>query len=262
MENYLKEIKENLSVIAIIPLILGGVWQIAELASISSSYIRFFSVTQQLADGLLIVFILIIFYVTYLFITYAFFKNKGFKIQLHTERSIWYILLRMGGMVVILLIMMYYYGNIFDTSNKLKDDFLNGDIHLPKIIFFAIITGILMIPIIGFFFFVLVLIKKITNFSINIKSESYKQNIVFIVAIAFIFGSKLLFVVIPALHDAYTIPKNLVNTKYVLDKYSKENKILDRNKLKIIYMNDKYIFIKDSLNVEVVKFDYMFKNEK
>ena len=49
-------LKDYLSLIAIIPLLLGGIWQIFLLASISSSYIRFFSVSQQLADGVLILF--------------------------------------------------------------------------------------------------------------------------------------------------------------------------------------------------------------
>ncbi len=68
--------------------------------------------------------------------------------------------------------------------------------------------------------------------------------------------------IIPAFHSAYMIPKNLINTRYVIDKYCKANKVSNKKTVEIIYINDKYIFIKDSLSVEVVKFDYMFKDEK
>jgi hypothetical protein len=39
IKGLMKNIKDNLSVVAIIPLILGGLWQVLELASISTSYI-------------------------------------------------------------------------------------------------------------------------------------------------------------------------------------------------------------------------------
>ena len=52
---FIKFIKEYLSFILIIPTFLGGIWQIIELSSISISFIRFFSVTQLIADGLLII---------------------------------------------------------------------------------------------------------------------------------------------------------------------------------------------------------------
>ena len=50
-------IKNNISVILLLPAILGGFWQIIELSKMSISYIRFFSATQLLPDGLLVLFI-------------------------------------------------------------------------------------------------------------------------------------------------------------------------------------------------------------
>lgn len=50
--------KRNLSLIVIIPYILGGIWQIIELSTISLAYIRFFSVTQSISDGLLVLVVL------------------------------------------------------------------------------------------------------------------------------------------------------------------------------------------------------------
>lgn len=52
-------IKDNLSLIILVPAILGGLWQLLELASIGIPYIRFFSVSQIVSDGLLILFMAI-----------------------------------------------------------------------------------------------------------------------------------------------------------------------------------------------------------
>jgi hypothetical protein len=49
----LKLIKEYLPLIVLVPVVIGGLWQIIALASMSIAYIRFFSVTQLIADGLL-----------------------------------------------------------------------------------------------------------------------------------------------------------------------------------------------------------------
>lgn len=47
-------IKDNLSLIVILPAFIGGLWQSIELMSISTPYIRFFSVSQIIPDGILI----------------------------------------------------------------------------------------------------------------------------------------------------------------------------------------------------------------
>jgi len=60
-----KEIKDYLEIAVLIPTILGGLWQTYELATISTSYIRFFSVSQVVPDGLLILFSGICVFFTY-----------------------------------------------------------------------------------------------------------------------------------------------------------------------------------------------------
>lgn len=60
-----QELKDNLPLIVLVPAIFGGLWQIIELSKMSISFIRFFSPSQLLADGLLILFIIIISYFSY-----------------------------------------------------------------------------------------------------------------------------------------------------------------------------------------------------
>ncbi len=46
-------IKEHYTLLLIIPTLLGGIWQLIELISIDISFVRFFSITQLIQDGIL-----------------------------------------------------------------------------------------------------------------------------------------------------------------------------------------------------------------
>ena len=62
-------------------------------------------------------------------------------------------------------------------------------------------------------------------------------------------------------HEKYLLPKNLKNLEY-LDK-TLNNKNYQSNK--IVYLNDKYIFIEHKINeitsIEIVKFDDLFEKD-
>jgi hypothetical protein len=47
-------IKNNISLLVLLPTVAGGLWQLLELLSLGTPYIRFFSLTQLVPDGLLI----------------------------------------------------------------------------------------------------------------------------------------------------------------------------------------------------------------
>lgn len=49
--------------IIIIPTLLGGIWQAIELWSLGMPYIRFFSTSQLIPDGLIIIFMIIVLYI-------------------------------------------------------------------------------------------------------------------------------------------------------------------------------------------------------
>lgn len=54
LKGYYNILKENITMFAIVPTILGGIWQLWMLGSISSNMIRFFSISQLISDGLLV----------------------------------------------------------------------------------------------------------------------------------------------------------------------------------------------------------------
>jgi hypothetical protein len=63
MNEYLKSLylnlKENLTMFAVIPTVLGGIWQMTKLLSLSTNMMRFFSITQLISDGILVLIIII-----------------------------------------------------------------------------------------------------------------------------------------------------------------------------------------------------------
>ena len=60
-----KTVIDNLTMIVLLPSLLGAIWQILVLSEIHVAYIRFFSVSQIPVDGALIIFLSTIFYIAY-----------------------------------------------------------------------------------------------------------------------------------------------------------------------------------------------------
>lgn len=54
-----KNIRENITMIALVPTLFGGIWQIIKLGTLSSNMIRFFSISQLLSDGILFLLIVV-----------------------------------------------------------------------------------------------------------------------------------------------------------------------------------------------------------
>lgn len=71
MKNIVSFLKDHLSLIAAIPLILGGLWQAVGLGTMSVSYLRFFSVTKLIADGIIILLVIAILVMTILIVRWV-----------------------------------------------------------------------------------------------------------------------------------------------------------------------------------------------
>ncbi|MBC9934413.1 hypothetical protein [Chitinophaga qingshengii] len=75
----LKNINDNLALIVLVPTLLGGLWQVIELANIGTGYIRFFSVSQLVPDGILILFIIIAMLLTSFIVLRLYFPDSGIR---------------------------------------------------------------------------------------------------------------------------------------------------------------------------------------
>lgn len=65
LKNIVHFLKEHLSILIIIPAFIGGLWQALELMLMSISYIRFFSISQIVPDGILILIFLFFIFIVF-----------------------------------------------------------------------------------------------------------------------------------------------------------------------------------------------------
>ncbi|MFC3901362.1 hypothetical protein SAMN05421749_10114 [Acinetobacter marinus] len=128
MSKYLLFIKENLSLIILIPTILGGIYQVLNILTIIGlPYIRFFSISQVVPDGLMILVSLcvslLIFFIFKFYINGYFNKRNGkidqvFRNTLKT--SLMYII---GSLIFISLLFVgkyfFYPKNISFAEDKI-----------------------------------------------------------------------------------------------------------------------------------------------
>lgn len=223
---YIKFLKEYLPLIIIIAPFFGGIWQIIELSSMSMSYVRFFSITQLIADGLLIIIVVVPFVIgIILFLEqYNSIKNNNSEVKNSIFINIFLFVI---GMVVLYVCIDLIFLSI------IKDIGINTYFgYLMLIVIIYLILSLLLVlfqkSFIKFSEFIIKMYKtKLTIFSI-------------MVIISFF----VLF------HNMFFMPNNLENIINLPDR-------------KIRYFNDKYIFMenKKDKNILVIKFDKLFKEE-
>lgn len=223
--NIIKFLKEYLSLIIIIPTFLGGIWQILELSLMSISYVRFFSITQLVADGILIIIVILPWIIGLIFSVeiYNSVKNKDSIIKNNIFVDIF--------LYFIIILVCYISGKVL--YNIIKEIGINtyiGYLFLVTYVYFIL-------------FVVIVFFSKLFIKCIHFFKKIYKTRILSFSLI--VISSFFLF-----FHYIFFIPKNLENITNLPDG-------------KIRYFNDKYIFIenKKNENILVVKFDKLFKEE-
>ena len=283
IKDFIKKIKNNLSLIILAPALLGGLWQILELSRMSISYIRFFSPTQLLPDGLLILFMALILYSIYFVLTYKK-SNMNFKFRIinigldkpismngyfikrNTNNKLSYIdnpiykksIQNIVMNIIIIVFHLFFYLSIFlylYSASFLKFDFTNIVVLFVLSVFFIRHTSLGFIKLIVIFYQSKVYTD---NIIIKLLIKDILAPVVFMV-LFFLLVAFILY--IPSfIHRNYTLPENLKNLNNIKD--SLESKNYKKNN--ILYFNDKYIFIEHSndeknTTIEIIKFDELFK---
>lgn len=231
-KSVIKFLQDNINVVILIPTVLGGFWQLIELLRIDTSFVRFFSITQVISDGLIILFLLICLYLIYLYV---------FKIEDL---------------------------NLNDDEEKVKPPYENIFVKYILLILFLAMLGIGIwstnfdkISTFSFFFLLLffVVIAKVYRDIIlhHFDNDSYRylNATAFILFALFIGYSDLFF---KHFHKMYYVPFNLKNTKYIECYIDKK-----KNEFELLYFNDKFIFvqIKKTQEIEIINFEEMFKKD-
>jgi len=220
----MKFLKEYLPLIIVIPTFLGGIWQILELSIISMSYVRFFSISQLVADGILIIMIIFPLIIGFMFFIekYEFIKNDSTVIKNNMFLNIF---------LFFIIVLVFYISWIF-LLQTIKN--IGIDTYLGYLILVMYIYLIL--------FMLLVFLSKIFISCIEFILKIFKTKAIPYTLIMILFFFMLF-------HYIFFIPKNLEN-------------ITNLPKGKIKYFNDKYIFIEneENKNIIVVKFDELFSH--
>ncbi|KIA82454.1 hypothetical protein [Flavobacterium sp. AED] len=219
-------VNKYLSLIIILPAILGGLWQIIELSRISFSFIRFFSVTQIIPDGLLILLFLLIFVFSLLFLIWVLEKyNKGDEVDDESnvkEGNIYHAILFLMLFFACSIAVIYF--NIFIANNI--ENIFNLLIYLPINIIISLLAY-------GF-------LKESVTHCIQIISVKYFKPIISNAWYAFmtVQATMLIFLLVK-FHDVFMMPSELKNVDNLI---CKVEKVYDTNEFEILYANDKYIF--------------------
>ncbi|MCG2611493.1 hypothetical protein LZZ90_08230 [Flavobacterium sp. SM15] len=231
-KKHLDFVKDNLNLIIILPPLLGGLWQIIELSSISFSFIRFFSVTQMIPDGLLVLLILSIMSLSVYWI-YFLFKTLKEKAEKETDKDeepslnvvnnkrqwkgVIYFAIYIGLIFLLVRVSSYFINNIEYTISIFG--FLPVNILLSFLIF------------VSWHYFE-------ENWVLDKKKRLKELDLLILLYILVEFMCFLYFIV--AFHHAFMLPKELNNIQNLECKIKSVEPTL---KMEILYANDKYIFV-------------------
>lgn len=211
---YYNLLKENLAMFAVIPTVIGGIWQLFKLTTISANMIRFFSISQLVADGLLII---MTSFVPVLLMIYPILRPKDDKLETN-NRSNHPDLIYFHILFTILLVVVIFIGGIFFKLFKYIT--IDNPISLGHLINFVCIL---------FFVGYLLVIKFISKD----KLVDYIYYNIFAVFSCFL----LIFYI-------NNISKNLSGIANFKDLITDiEKKECYSKTPEIVYFNDKYIFI-------------------
>ncbi|GAA3776664.1 hypothetical protein [Flavobacterium ginsengiterrae] len=224
-------IKKNLSVLIIIPAFIGGAWQAFELMNISVPYIRFFSISQIVPDGLVILMSIlasVVPMIISMILGYNVGKNNRsiYNEDEHSEnkKEIFQEFIKLNKIIFLLTILL---GLSWVISLKYFDN-INGDL--------------------GKFYLYIIFAVVILSSSFSSMDLLYDSNKVETVkdlpTIKFLFASISLLItlnIFREVHNNFLITKNFVNVEK-LDRRISEK--FPKSKCEFLYFNDKYLFYK------------------
>lgn len=265
---YLDFLKEYLAIFVLVPTLLGGAWQLISLAKLGISYIRFFSISQLVSDGIIMIGALLLMSLITLY-SYWMGKNlsKYIKEKKNNVRSlIIQVILHFAALIILSseIVLGFKY---LVSSFKME---IRGDvialifIFLPLINFVLQATSIKLHRIIRVFYYRKLRLIRNRFFQIIIKLANriydfYSRMVIFVIGLSVffwvIFTFNLLFSV-----SNYYLADNLVNLSKI-DELLLERYKLTPDDFRISYMNDTYIFIEYS-ELPQNQIDELIANDK
>ncbi|MBX9889453.1 MAG: hypothetical protein K2Y30_16150 [Flavobacteriaceae bacterium] len=225
----LKYLKNNINLIIILPGLFGGLWQLIELSRISFSFIRFFSVSQIIPDGLLILLFLIIFTIS-VFILFYFWRKLDSDDQ-EDENN---VTIKKGNALFAILFILLYFGCLVLVAYC--NNYFIKNIESLISLFLYLPVNILITLFAFAFLGYSVLHSRDIKILNHLKMIASNISIVFIsVQIIMLISFMVQF------HNVFLLPTELKNVDNLI---CKAKKLEDSANFEILYANDKYIFVR------------------
>lgn len=254
MKKYLAFLKENFNILVSIPPFLGAFWQLIELSKISFSYIRFFSISQLIADGALFLILLIISTICLLLLIFIL-KLNDKKNEEDTDES-YNNLFTIKKPKLILHVILYILAYCcFIPILYINQYFLNN-LESIYVLLFTLPINILLIVI------PLIIFKFSLEHSKNKDKFTQKKSNFIMSIFIILFSLFLTNSYWNELNKLMIFPRNLVNIEHIENKL-KNDKV---KSIRLLYANDKYIFYniidkEDNEKVKIIKFEDLFEKE-
>lgn len=254
-------VKENLSLILIIPTTIGGLWQLLELSRISTAYIRFFSISQVIPDGLLVLFILSLIFGSYYLATLLIKATPFYKSKL----SNWKLSVFCA---FFLLAVTSFTG--YEIYNDVVEKGYIGISYISLIVFMTTFLLSSLFHLIPYSLKIRFIENRNEEAGKDSKRgiESWSDFFEAMLVCGFLSLAVFIFIttmnVFGDLRNSYIQTDNLIN----LDNFKQEVSELEKDKMfdKILYFNDKYFFVqfKDrnkETHIRVLKTETIFNAE-
>lgn len=252
-------LKNNYSWLSIIPIIIGGLYQFFCISSIGYQYLRFFSLTQFLIDGIIFIclfLILLISLLIYLYIThpisilenYSFFESYADELKRRKKESIHFII------TLILLIPLTIYLGYHSYK-----DFMGLDFSYKVFLFLYSLIVLIFIILNKLFH-----LKEVKFWpGIGFSEESKLKRFLYMCMLLFFYSQVFLFIyaVEPLANSFKSFSLSDLSNTHNFTKFIEcnEKQFKDFQTARIIYYNDKYIFseimTKKDTVIKIVSFE-------
>lgn len=231
MLRILKFIKDYLSIIVLIPTLLGALFQIFNIIFyVGLPYIRYFSASQLIPDGILIIFLIFFLIIIYILILFFKFQYEDLKSNYLEDKGIYEISTFIFFSIFLILLPFSIY--------KLYNHSLQNDIISLYSHFFSQVILTLNISLLFLY------LNEVINIKIDILNNTmlinYTRKVIFFITT--LFSTYLLLNLINTLYisnEMIVQSKDLYNFRKLKEKFKQEGNI---DNIKILYLNRDYIF--------------------
>lgn len=252
LKQFFSFLNENISVILFTISGLGALKQVFELVSIHLSYLKFFSVSQLVADGALVLFVIVTFSITsyiYLSVVTIGINSEGIPANTDPEQ-------------IKLTYFQTVYTSILTVVLGVFFLYFNEKIYYIKYPFTFLILNAVFVA------FIIFTNKKSRKYNTNVSrfsraSESKKNNLYYMTLINSIISTLVITIII---FQTIIVYSEVLMRPYNIDNYSNVEKQVfkdykDIKSYEILYFNDLYIFVEIRISQENDKKVVIYKTE-